>query len=91
MSKPVTKPPDERSILAMAAAWSAHVTMISLEMVLPGVLGFWIDQHLGTVMVFLVLGAILGMTTGILHLVRLTASPDGGEPPDRRSPDDSKR
>lgn len=31
----------------------------------------WIDRRLGTVMVFLVLGMILGMTTAILHLVRL--------------------
>jgi len=53
--------------------WAARVTAISLEMVLPGLLGFWLDRTLGTVMVFLVLGVILGMTVGMMHLVRLAA------------------
>lgn len=43
-------------------------------MVVPGLIGLWIDRQLGTVMVFLVLGMVLGMTTAIWHLVRLGAS-----------------
>ena len=43
-------------------------------MVVPGLIGLWIDRQLGTVMVFLVLGVALGMTTGMLHLVRLASS-----------------
>ena len=55
-------------------------------MVLPGILGFWIDYQLGTVMVFLVLGVILGVTTGMIHLVRLTSSTrPGSQQRDRKS------
>ena len=61
------------------------MTAISLEMVLPGLIGFWIDRQLGTVMVFLVLGVILGMTTGMIHLVRLTSSTSAAER-ERRKP-----
>jgi len=60
------------------------VTTISLEMVLPGVIGFWIDCQLGTVMLFLVLGVILGVTAGIIHLVRLASSVSPAEPEGRR-------
>ena len=47
------------------------MTSIALEMVLPGVIGLWIDRQLGTVMVFLLLGMILGVTLGMIHLIRL--------------------
>jgi F0F1-type ATP synthase assembly protein I len=64
------------------------VTTIALEMVVPGVIGLWIDRQLGTVLVFLVLGVALGMTTGVIHLVRLATPSDRGESRDRKSPDE---
>ncbi len=75
----MTSPPNDRSPLAEAIAWSARVTTIAMEMVIPGVIGIWIDRKLGTVMVFVVLGIILGMTVGIIHLVRLGESANGGD------------
>ncbi len=39
-------------------------------MVLPGIAGLWIDRQLGTVMVFLILGVVFGMTAGMIHLVQ---------------------
>ena len=83
--KTVTTPPDDRSPLALAAAWSARVTTIALEMVIPGMIGLWIDRQLGTVMVFLVLGVVLGMTVGMLHLVRLGVSAERGSQPKEKS------
>jgi len=54
-------------------------------------IGYWIDRKLGTLMVFLVLGAILGMTAGIYHLVRLTAlSSPGARGTGKASDDDRK-
>lgn len=61
---------DDRSLIARAWGWSTQVTAIALEMVVPGVVGLWIDRLLGTVMVFLVLGVIFGMTAGLMHLVQ---------------------
>lgn len=79
--------PDRRSPLTLAMEWVSRITTISLEMVLPGLLGAWVDQRWNTLPVFLVLGVILGMTTGILHLVRLTASADRPDGSERKPPD----
>ena len=68
---PVTKSSDDRSAIAQAWAWSSQITAVALQMVLPGLVGLWIDRCLGTVMLFLVLGVIFGVVSGILHLLRL--------------------
>jgi len=77
----VNEPPDDRSPLALAMEWTSRVTTVSLEMVLPGVLGYWVDQWLGTRMVFLVLGVVFGLVSGMWHLIRMTQPPAA----DRRS------
>ena len=61
--------------------WASTVMSISLEMVLPALLGVWLDRWLGTGMVFLVLGAILGFTSGMWHLLKLAKMPPGGNRP----------
>jgi len=90
LPKPVTKPPDDRSAMAQAVAWSSRVTTVSLEMVLPGAFGYWLDQKLGTWILFTVVGAILGMTGGMIHLLRLTASAEDRARKDRRRPNDTQ-
>ncbi|MBL8828947.1 MAG: AtpZ/AtpI family protein [Planctomycetaceae bacterium] len=77
---------DDRSILAIALQWSSTVMTISIEMVVPGLLGYWADSRLGTGFLFLMLGMLFGVTLGIWQLVRLTQL----ESP-RRPPVDSSR
>ena len=67
--------PDDRSPLALAMAWTSRATTISLEMVLPGLLGYWADQYFGTGIVLLVVGVVLGFATGMRHLTQLTKPP----------------
>ena len=50
---------------------------VAVEMVLPGLIGLWIDQYVGTRFLLGVIGFGLGLTLGIWHLVRLT-QPRGG-------------
>lgn len=79
---------DDRSPFAIAAAWSANIMTICLEMVVPIVLGYWADVWLGTRLVFVILGALAGMALGTLHLVRLVSpKKDSGEesPPTNRT------
>jgi F0F1-type ATP synthase assembly protein I len=76
--------PDDRSAVARAAEWGSRVTAISLEMVVPGLIGLWIDRELGTVMVFLVLGMVLGVTAGMVHLIRMVTVAGQGQPSDRK-------
>ena len=85
---PVNDSRDDRAVLAVAYGWAVRITTISLEMVIPGLIGLWIDRKLGTVMVFLVLGVVLGMTVGMLHLVRLAASVGRADRADRKSSDE---
>ncbi len=51
---------------------SAMVMSVAMEMVLPGVAAwYWIDRPLGTKFVFLLLGLVLGVVGGMIHLVRM--------------------
>ena len=58
--------------MARAYSWVALLTTISFEMVLPALGGFWLDRKLGTKLLFLILGAVLGFTVGFWHLLKLT-------------------
>lgn len=73
---------DSRSALAIAYAWAWRVIVISLEMVIPGLVGYWVDSRLGTKALFVVLGFLLGMAVGGVHLVQIarrsSGSPKGG-------------
>jgi F0F1-type ATP synthase assembly protein I len=48
--------------------------VVSLEMVLPGMGGYWLDQWLGTKVVFLLIGFAVGCTAAAFHLIQLTRS-----------------
>jgi hypothetical protein len=63
---------------------SSMVISVAMEMVLPGLAGwYWIDRRLGTKFVFLVLGLVLGVVGGMVHLVRLLSpkNPVSGKKP----------
>ncbi len=75
----MTDLPDDRPPLARAAEWTSRVTTISLEMVLPGLVGLWIDRQLGTKALFLVLGVMLGFAAGLWSLVRLSQESRSGD------------
>jgi len=64
---------------------------VALEMVLPGVFGYWLDQKLGTQLVFLILGTIFGVSAGMIHLIRLAQMPQANEPVDRSGPHDHRQ
>ena len=57
--------------MAQAMSLSSMIISVAMEMVLPGLAGYWIDQRLGTKLVFLLLGLVLGVVGGMIHLVRL--------------------
>ena len=63
---------DDRSPMAKASAWATRIMTISLEMVLPGLAGVWLDRRLGTKVVFTLAGFAFGITSAMVHLVHLT-------------------
>ena len=66
--------PDDRSAIARALQWASQITTVCFEMVLPALLGHWVDRRLGTSVVFTIAGGVLGMVGGMVSLVRMTRS-----------------
>ncbi len=51
--------------------WVAKITTVALEMVIPAVVGGYLDRRFGTQYLAL-LGVVLGTTVGLWHLIRMT-------------------
>ena len=79
----MTEQRDDRSPYALAYQWSARIMSISLELVVPVLIGYWLDQRLHLLPLFLISGAILGFVTATLSLVRLTKPPRPRRPSER--------
>ena len=60
-----------RSPYAVGYEWSVKISTIGMEMALPPVFGMWLDSKCGTLVLFTLLGAALGMTTALIHLIRI--------------------
>ncbi len=73
-------PDDDRLPMAKAYQCATRVVTISAGMVLPGMLGYWLDSRLGTGILCMIVGFALGMTYGIYELVRLGQTPKGPSP-----------
>jgi hypothetical protein len=48
--------------------------VVALMMVLPGLAGHWLDERLGTVVLFLLIGLGLGFTAAALQLMQIIRS-----------------
>lgn len=70
----MTIPSDERSPLAKAYQWATRIMVIAMMMVLPALAGNWVDEQLGTVIVFLLIGLALGCTAATFQLIQLIRS-----------------
>ena len=57
--------------MAKAIGKASEVTTIAFMMVVPVLLGYWLDVYLGTVPLFAITGLVLGMTSGIWQLIKL--------------------
>ena len=78
----VADPQEQRPPMAVALEWVSRITTVALEMVLPGLGGYWVDSWLGTPAVFTILGFGIGGSVAMWHLIRITKS--SGESSDRK-------
>jgi ATP synthase protein I len=60
--------------LPTAMEWVSRITTVSFELVIPGVLGNWLDAYFNTHFLAL-LGFALGMVVGFWHLMLMTKMP----------------
>ena len=83
----MVKTVDDRSPTAKSLSKVSEIFAICLMMIVPGLIGFVVDQKLGTRFVFTLLGLIFGMAGAVFQLMRLVASTedsnDNTEHPDR--------
>jgi ATP synthase protein I len=63
---------DDRSALTLGIEWSSRITTVAIEMVIPALVGYWIDRRLGVLPLFLALGAVFGFVAGFWSLLRMT-------------------
>jgi hypothetical protein len=56
--------------------------VVALEMVLPGLAGYWLDQRLGTVVLLMLIGFAVGGTGAVVHLMRMVRSENESKPKD---------
>ena len=65
--------------------WSVRASGIAFSMVIPAVIGVGLDRFCGTVVLFVILGTILGMALGFWQLLQIARCNDGvDKSPDRR-------
>jgi F0F1-type ATP synthase assembly protein I len=69
-------PQDQSSALALAFQWLSHATTVAAMMLLPGLLGHWLDKRLGT-SVWAIGGFLLGLVLGTYYLLSIVRG--GGE------------
>lgn len=62
--------------MALAIEWVSRITTVALEMVLPGILGQWLDSKWGTGFLGLA-GFAFGVSFGLWHLLRMTKTSPG--------------
>jgi hypothetical protein len=67
----VTEHPDDRSLLAKASQWATSASTVAAEMVVPILIGAWIDSRLGLKGLFAILGGVIGVTGGIWSLMKM--------------------
>ena len=77
-------PPDDRLTLAQAYQCATRVVTIAIAMVVPGLVGYWLDSRWGTRALATMLGFALGMTYGIMQSARMSP-PQPEEVPDSTS------
>lgn len=76
---------DDRSPTAKALSTVSHITSISLMMVIPAIAGYFIDQRLGTSILFTALGLVAGMAVSIWQLVKFVVMEDQQSKSDQES------
>lgn len=87
----VAKTVDDRSHMAKSLSKVSEIIAISMLMIVPGLIGYLIDQKVGSQIVFTLLGLGLGMTGAVMQLVRLVSSPSRPDVDSSHADDSSER
>jgi len=82
---------DDRSPMARAAGLASQVITASLSMALPALGGAWLDKRIGTGPAFLIVGLVLGLSSGTWQIVKLAQLSEKPTKIDRNATDDDDK
>ncbi len=85
----MTTPPDDRLAAARAYDRATQIVAVAIGMAAPPLAGHYVDNRLGTRVLFTIGGAAFGLTYGIWHLLKL-ADPKRSQPQNHDSKPDAK-
>ncbi|MSQ94682.1 MAG: AtpZ/AtpI family protein [Gemmataceae bacterium] len=66
--------------------YSLAIAQTGVEMVLPTILGFYLDSWLETTPWITIVAAVLGFTAGLVHLIAILRQKDRDESSDMKPP-----
>ena len=69
----MNQPVDDRSPLAKALSKVTQITAISLMMIVPAFIGYFVDQYFGTLILFTALGLVFGVGSAVWQLIQFVA------------------
>jgi F0F1-type ATP synthase assembly protein I len=78
----VKPPTDDRAPLARAYDRATRGITVAIGMVVPGLVGYYLDDRLGTRALLTIVGFAVGVAYGVWQLLRLTNGPRGDGPRD---------
>ena len=73
MSKESNASGGDPSFHVLLYQWASQISVISLGMVIPAIIGVGLDRLFGTVVLFAILGVILGMALGFWQLIKFAS------------------
>lgn len=69
----MSQPPDDgRTAISRGMAWASQISNLGLELALPILAGYWLDQRWQTKPWLLIAGALLGISVFSLSVFRLS-------------------
>lgn len=63
---------DGRSSMARGMMWASQISTLGLEVALPALGGYWLDQRWGTSPIFVIVGVFLGFGISLYSIVKLS-------------------
>jgi hypothetical protein len=65
--------PQDPDAIARGMRWVARIITVALEMIIPALIGSWLDNRFGTNVLVLV-GLFIGVPLGLRHVIKMTKS-----------------
>jgi F0F1-type ATP synthase assembly protein I len=69
----MSQPPDDgRSAMGRGMMWASQISTLGLEVALPALGGYWLDQRWGTSPAFVLVGVVIGFGVSLYSIVKLS-------------------